>query len=104
MKESKYFKFRLEELNGEQEYTYDYLIEAGSQAEAEEIAEAYAGSFYDDAPERIDGSYVFFGTIVTEVLSVNETTKERFTSDMLQNVTLTAVAPTCGGQGLGKPI
>ena len=42
MKESKYFKFRLEELNGEQEYTYDYVLEAGSQAEAEEMAEAYA--------------------------------------------------------------
>ena len=90
MAEKKYFHYKLEELNGEQEYAYDYLIEAGSQAEAEEIAEAHAGSFYGDSPERIDGKYAFFfGIIAVEVMSVRETTKERFVEDMLRDITLT---------------
>ena len=85
----KYYHYQLEEINGEQEYFYDYLIETGSLVEATEIAGAHAGSFYDNAPERIDGAYSFFdGTILTEVNCVIPTTKERFTEDMLRDMTL----------------
>ncbi len=91
--DKKYYRYDLEEINGEQEYSYNYLIEAENHKEAIEIAERHAGSFYDDRPEIIDGSYVFFdGEITTKVGEVSETTKEDFVHDMLREVTLTAQA------------
>jgi len=91
MEDKKYYHFKLEEINGEQEYSYDYLIEAASLSQAAEIAEAYAGSFYNDKPEIIDGGYIFFdGTIAVEVASVIETTKEDFVQNMLREKTITA--------------
>jgi len=93
MEKKKYYHYKLEEINGEQEYSYDYLIEAENHAEANEIAERHASSFYDDEPEIVDGSYVFFGgAITTEAVSVEETTKENFTERMLREATLTALS------------
>lgn len=85
----KYYHCVIKELNGEQEYSYDYLIEAKNFAEANKAAEAYAGKFYNDKPYVCDGGYVFFGTISVEVESIMETTKDNFIKDLLYRYTLT---------------
>jgi len=86
----KYYHCVIKELNGEQEYSYDYLIEARNIAEANKRAETYAGKFYNDKPYACDESYVFFDTINVEVDSIIETTKEDFVKDLLRRYTLTA--------------
>lgn len=89
MEKKKYYHYTLEEVNGEQEYSYDYLIESGCYEEAVEIAEIHASTFYGDDAEKCDGSYVFFGgALCVEVRSVIETTKEAFIKSMLQTATL----------------
>ena len=92
MEKQKYYHYTLEEINGEQEYSYDYLIEAESLEEAESIANTHASTFYCDEPEEVhDGSYAFFGgAICVEIDSITETTKEGFIKDMLRRVTLRA--------------
>lgn len=72
---TRYYHCVIREINGEQEYRYDYLIEAKNLAEANEIAETHAGKFYNTKPYVCDGGYVFFGTISVEVESMIETTK-----------------------------
>lgn len=85
MADKKLYKFRLEELNGEQEYTYDHLLYAESQEVAQRMAHEYARTFYeDDGPdwtEVNDGSLVYFfigGAIAVEVGFVSITTKEEW--------------------------
>ena len=92
MEKQKYYHYTLEEINGEQEYAYDYLIEAESLEEAESIANTHASTFYCDEPEEVhDGSYEFFGgAISVEIMSVAEITKEDFIRNMLQRATLKA--------------
>lgn len=76
------FAFTLEERNGEQEYSYDQLVRAGSLEEAEQKADKYASMFYgvygDDGEsivgEKLDGGYYFFGgCLFVKVLNVRET-------------------------------
>ena len=90
MKKKKYYHYTLEEINGEQEYSYDHLIEAANLEEAKVIANTHASTFYCDESEEVyDGSYVFFGgAICVEIKSVTKTTKEGFVRDMLQRATL----------------
>ena len=85
MEKKKYYHYLLEEINGEQEYAYDYLIEAESLKQAEAIANTHANTFYcDEAEEVYDGSYMFFGgTISVEIKSITETTKEGFIENLL---------------------
>jgi len=91
MEKKKYYHYTLEEISGEQEYSYDYLIEAESFEEAEAIADTHAATFYCGEPEVCDGSYLFFGgTICVEVELIAETTKEDFINNMLQRATLRA--------------
>ena len=92
MEKKKCYHYTLEEINGEQEYSYDYLIEAESLEEAEAIANTHAGTFYCDEPEEVyDESYAFFGgAICVEIGSITETTKEGFIKDMLRRATLRA--------------
>jgi hypothetical protein len=76
-----YFAGRLKEQNGEQEYSYDHIIEAETLEDAEKIYEEYAKTFYgdgsDDEPEEGDGGYYFFnGEIWAGVESIIPTTKE----------------------------
>jgi len=86
-----YFAGRLKEQNGEQEYSYDHIIEAENLEEAEKIYDMYAKDFYGDADERInfdgsveeiekeDGGYYFFNdAIFVEVESIRPTTKEEW--------------------------
>jgi len=43
------YKVRIEEFNGEREYTHDIYVAADSQNEAAEWALAYAANFYEEA-------------------------------------------------------
>ncbi|MBN2569839.1 MAG: hypothetical protein JXB42_10465 [Deltaproteobacteria bacterium] len=92
MERKKYYHYTLEEINGEQEYTYDYLIETENLEQAIAIANKHAGTFYLDKPEEVcDGNYVFFGgAVCVEIKSVTETSKEDFVKDMLQRAILRA--------------
>lgn len=85
----KYYHCIIKELNGEQEYIYDYIVKAGNLAEANEIAETHAGKFYNNKPYACDEGYVFFGTISVEVESVIETTIDDFIKDLFCRYTLT---------------
>lgn len=87
-----YFAGRLKERNGEQEYSYDHIIKAENLEKAEEIYDAYAKRFYDDAdfetgeieePEKdSDGTYWFFGgAIGVEIEFISPTTKEKWMQD-----------------------
>ncbi|MEW6613968.1 MAG: hypothetical protein AB1401_00630 [Thermodesulfobacteriota bacterium] len=70
------FAFTLEERNGEQEYSYDHLVRAGSIEEAIQKAEDYASRFYGVEGDDEDGGYYFFGGClfvkVRDVREMNE--------------------------------
>ena len=92
MEQKEYYHYTLEEINGEQEYSYNHLIEAANLEEAKAIANTHASTFYGDESEEVyDGSYVFFGgAICVEIKSVTKTTKEGFIRNMLQGAILRA--------------
>ena len=84
----KYFHGRLEEINGEREYSYDYLIKAKSLEEASQRLIAEASGFYgaDGMPvSGTDDAFEFFnGEIFVRVDSIGQTTKAQFVKHMLQ--------------------
>ena len=85
---TKAYHLELEEQNGEQEYSYDFLIYAKDEEEARVIAQNYAQTFYgedDDAGKEIeDNVYEFLcGCIIVEIKGFYETTKELFIEHIL---------------------
>lgn len=86
----RYYHCVVKEINGEQEYSYDYLVEAENLTEAKRIAAVFARRFYSDTPVISDDGYIFFDTIWVGVESLTETTKEKFIEDIICGLTLTA--------------
>jgi len=94
-KQLKYWHMRLEERNGEQEYSYNYLIRAKTEGEAWELARKMAASFYgedeDGNPEGtiVDGDdcvYEFPGLwIVVKIDDLSPTTKGEYVRRMLEH-------------------
>lgn len=90
----KWFEFSIEERNGEQEYTYDYLVKAKDMKEATEKARKAARGWYgkpDWTDNDGDEPYFSFlgGAIITQVDSVAETTKRAFTKRIVRRWTWT---------------
>jgi len=90
----KLFHMEMEEINGEQEYSYDYLIYAGNEEEAWEIAKSYARTFYGEdeyAGEEMENNVFEFmhGCISVAIKGLYETTKNMFIQHMLCRCTLT---------------
>ena len=83
-----YFHLVIEEINGEQEYSYDYLVNAENEREANRIAEELAESFYGDDNVEKNGDYyeMFGGSIAVKVESLIPTTKSRFIKHMLNKL------------------
>jgi len=88
----KLFFFRLNEQNGEQEYSYDHIVEAENLNEAQKKAEIYASNFYgkademDENKELIEKTFWFFGgCIAVNISDLYETTKEKFLERIYQN-------------------
>ena len=82
----KTYHYTLEERNGEQEYSYQYLIHAKDKDEALEIAEDYAKTFYDDEGVELDeDTYYFFGgEIAVTIDLLVEKSKEDFIDDIMR--------------------
>ena len=92
----KLFYFRLHELNGEQEYSYDQVVNAMNLDEAQEKAETYASNFYggcdeiDDNKELDEKTFWFLGgCIAIHISDLWETTKEEFL-ERVWEISLTA--------------
>jgi len=91
----KWFEFSIEERNGEQEYTYDYLVKAKDVEEARQKARRAARTWYGrpDGIETHEGYeeepwFSFLGgAVMTQVQSVKETTKRSFTKTLLDRWT-----------------
>ena len=85
-----YYHLTLEEINGEQEYSYDYLVVAPSMKAAEQIAETQTRSFYsDEHATKNDGWFEFFGgSIAVRVFALTKTTKAAFVKRMTAARTL----------------
>jgi hypothetical protein len=84
----------MEEQNGEQEYSYDYLIYAENEGKAWEIARNHARTFYgnDDHPGRETEDNVFefmHGCPVVAIKDLFETTESMFVQHMLCRNSLT---------------
>ncbi|MEN6319770.1 MAG: hypothetical protein ABFD82_13560 [Syntrophaceae bacterium] len=89
----KLYHMELEEHNGEQEYSYDFLIYAKNEEEAWQIARNYARTFYgeDDFAGKEPDTNVFefmYGCIIVEIKGLYETTKDIFMEHMLFRYTL----------------
>jgi hypothetical protein len=88
---SKYYHLRLEEINGEQEYSHDSLIVAENMKDAEGFAHQHARTWYDDedVEETEPGVFEFFhGCIIVRIMELAETTREKFVSRLLSIMTL----------------
>ncbi len=86
-----YYHLVVKEINKDQEYSYDYLIEANSMAEAKEIAEDKVKTFYNygDVRKNEEGWYeLFYENILVGVTSLKKTTKKAFIAEYLNAVTL----------------
>lgn len=81
-----YFAGELIEHNGEQEYSYDYIIEADNLKEAENILDGHAKTFYDDKDVESDNEgYCFFGgALFVAIGTVHPTTKEEWLEEMFR--------------------
>ena len=100
--ESPVYEFQMEERHGEQEYSYEYLIESAKNLdEAWVVANEYAKEFYGDGGKELGWdvpvnendqakSYEFFGgEIIVDVKYVKETTRAKFMADLISRWTLT---------------
>ena len=85
------YGFRLEEKNGEQEYSHDLLVRAGKESDAWDKAQEYAMHWYDDEDvEQIkEHGYVEFcffgGAIGVRIDQVYKTTKEEWLERQYQS-------------------
>lgn len=87
----KYYHGQLEERNGEQEYSYDYLIKAKSFVEAQARMELEASQFYgSDGEKEGDGYFFESAGIYVEAKCLAQTTKAQFIKDMLQRYEIAA--------------
>ena len=89
----KLYHMELEERNGEQEYSYDFLIYAKDEEESWEIARNNARTFYgedDYVGEETENNVFEFmhGCIIVEIKGLYETTKDMFVEHMLFRYTL----------------
>jgi hypothetical protein len=86
----KLFEITLREYIGDKEWTHYELIQARTLSSAEKKADKYAKQFwasYEDddlVRKNEDGQYEFSGGEIVEVLSVKETTKEKFLEEAYQ--------------------
>ena len=88
---SKCYHLRLEEINGEQEYSHDSLVIAENMKDAEEFARQHARTWYDDedVEETEPGVFEFFhGCIIVKIVELSETTRENFVNRLLDIMTL----------------
>ena len=107
----KLFFLRLNEQNGEQEYSYDHIVEAENLNEAQKKAEIYASNFYgkademDEKTDKLDEKtdkliektdkldekifWFFGGCIAINISDLYETTKEEFLEKIYQNSFIT---------------
>ena len=87
----KYFKLTFTEINGEQEYTYNYLLKAKDRLKAESAALKFLSGWYDDDEAEVtwpDNVEFFCGCIIVNDISIEETTVEQFTQDLIQRYTV----------------
>ena len=92
------FHFSMEEVNGEQSYSYNFFLETASEKKAWAFARAYAARFYgeDDngnpagkLAEGYDDTWEFdFGAIVVSIEFVLPCTRREFTRYMLNRYTI----------------
>jgi hypothetical protein len=78
----------LEETNGEQEYTYHFLVYAKDKQEGNQVAVRHAKAFYSGNVEEIkDGDLSYFeffgGQIVISIVSLEETTEKQYLEEVL---------------------
>lgn len=87
----KYYSFLFKEYNGEQEYTYHYLIEAQNKREAEKIAHHLLKDWYGDGGKKEkDGTYTYgCGCPIVKPYGIYKTTKEAFIESLLRRWMLT---------------
>lgn len=84
-----YFKAVIEEINGEQRYSYDYLVKASSFRKAQSLADNYAKSWYGESSHKEDGWYMHLdGTIAVRVRYVVPVTVEEFLKEILTRFTI----------------
>lgn len=87
----KYYHGQLEEKNGEQEYSYDFLIKPKSFVEAQVRMELEASQFYGSNSKKEDDGYFFESAgIYIEVKCFAQTTKAKFVKNMLQRYEIAA--------------
>ena len=76
---SKYFEGTLEEHNGEQEYTYTYLIEAKDLDEAKTKWKQFCSEWYEDGKEIEENIFEFpYGAPMVINKGVWEVDREEF--------------------------
>jgi len=79
-----YYHATFIEQSGEQEYSYDYLVEAETLLSAQAILHNFLKDWYFDFDGMTDGFYEFNnGTQVVRGVTLVETTKEAFIGKML---------------------
>ena len=80
----KYFEGTLEEHNGEQEYTYSYLIEAKNLREAKAKFKKFCSEWYGEGQEIEEGIFEFgFGCPMVENKGVEEIDKDEFIRNLV---------------------
>jgi hypothetical protein len=88
----KTFYAEIKELNGEQEYSFDYLIYAVTKSDAVVVAEGMARTWYsedEDDVEEVDGCYEFFGgLLIVSVVELKEMTEGEFVDRLLNRYTV----------------
>lgn len=84
-----YFRASFIEQNGEQQYGYDYLVEADTLVAARAKTRLFLRDWYADFDGIVDGDMEFMGGAITvRKASVVETTKEAFTESMVSHFTI----------------
>lgn len=90
------YELHFTEYNGEQEYSYDYLLYANSYEAAENKAKDFVGRWYA-AENRPDGDVewtdyltieFFGGEIAIVITSICKTTLEKFTKVLVDRFTI----------------
>lgn len=95
--DDKGFHMSMREVNGEQQYDYDYFIEEPTEEEAWRIARDYASRFYGEDEDGnpasalitgYDDAYEFHcGCIWVSITKLIPTTRQEFTRHILERYT-----------------
>lgn len=86
-----YYRLSLTEYNGEQEYSYAYLLRANNQANANKEAKQFVSQWYNDPDaEWTDTNTIEFfgGEIGVCIGAVVQTTKREFTKELVEHFTI----------------